>query len=947
MRFRLIYSRWAACVWPRLNPASFRRSRNAALAGVPAVASSQGPARAFSRAIGLAALLLFSNHGLLEAVPILKIIHGWPDQPEAQDALIRQLKGQGFGGVVCNVSFDQYLASEGKWKALVRAVTEAKQAGMTLWLYDERGYPSGNAGGIVLREHPAWEAEGLLVADQECQTGPVALTVPPGKLFLAAAFPWVNGSFDPAGRTNLEACLSDGKLRWTAPAGRWRVMAVTETKLYEGTHAEGNLAEKMPYVNLLRPEPTARFLEVTHQAYADRLDPNLGKYFEAAFTDEPSLMSLYLKPMPWRPLPWAPNLPVEFQKRRGYALDATVIPALISDMGARGQKQRYDFWLTVGELVSENYFGQIQQRCRQLRVPSGGHMLMEEGLTAQVALYGDFFRCARRFDAPGIDCLTSIPSEVPWQIAKFMSSVAELEGRALVMSETSDHSQVYRPAGDTRPKRVVTEGEIRGTCNRLLVNGVNRITSYYSFTGLEDEALRRINTWVDRCSEALTGGYEVADIGLVYPVESLWPKFIPARHWANASPEASRVESTYHTAAESLFNAQRDFVVLDSRALLDGKARRETLTHGKLAWRVVVLPGVDTLPVAAWENLGRFTRQGGVVIALGALPKNSETEFPSKRVLKLAREMFGATQNLPKVNRNAQGGAGIYLPAGSESMLPLVLQGVLEPAIKISGNRPPVRMTHRRIQNREVYFVINDNSKPWQGEIELPVQGKGERWNPAADARVALTGGQDHLELESYGGVFYYFDRLEPAKRLRLESGSLPNLKTQALPQSKMNMGKGEFVQAELAPDSARSNPDKPVWKAQGVLTKSKVDTFLFVSCRFDQPLDLSQADCLAFETWVPGDQKTGGQLLFILQAADGAEFLASSGRSLAVAGREESYLPWGQFQRAGWSKGGNSELDLSKITEIRVGWGGYYGTEGENIEFSFGLPRLGKIDRK
>ena len=37
-----------------------------------------------------------------------------------------------------------------------------------------------------------------------------------------------------------------------------------------------------------------------------------------------------------------------------------------------GAKTRYDFWLTVGELVSENYFGQIQDWCRQHHVRPAG-----------------------------------------------------------------------------------------------------------------------------------------------------------------------------------------------------------------------------------------------------------------------------------------------------------------------------------------------------------------------------------------------------------------------------------------------------------------------------------------------------------------------------------------------------------------------------------------------
>ena len=86
-------------------------------------------------------------------------------------SLIERLQGQGFGGVVCNVSFDQYLESDAKWQAFTRAVGEAKKAGMALWLYDERGYPSGNAGGLVLRDHPEWEARGLLVAGHGMRRG--------------------------------------------------------------------------------------------------------------------------------------------------------------------------------------------------------------------------------------------------------------------------------------------------------------------------------------------------------------------------------------------------------------------------------------------------------------------------------------------------------------------------------------------------------------------------------------------------------------------------------------------------------------------------------------------------------------------------------------------------------------------------------------------------------
>ncbi len=64
-----------------------------------------------------------------------------------------------------------------------------------------------------------------------------------------------------------------------------------------------------------------------------------------------------------------------------------------------------------------------------------------------------------------------------------------------------------------------------------------------------------------------------------------------------------------------------------------------SMTHGPLQWHVIVLPGVDTLPLAAWENLAQFVRAGGVVVALGALPANSESEFPSPQVLAFSRDL--------------------------------------------------------------------------------------------------------------------------------------------------------------------------------------------------------------------------------------------------------------------------------------------------------------------
>ncbi len=312
---------------------------------------------------------------------ILPIKHVLPLDTDGQNAYLDWLKERGFGGMTTNISFDQYLRNEDHWKALRRGVEEARKRGMSLWLYDEHGYPSGNAGGLTMEGHPEWEAKGLLISRTESHGGSVNLDCPPGTLMLATAFPWTNALLTLDAGVDLAKEVKDGKLLWTAPEGDWQVLVITENALYEGTHAAVSLADKLPYINLLMPEPTARFLELTHDAYADHFGEDLGKWFVSTFTDEPSLMSLYMRQQPWSVLPWSTNLPVEFEKRRGYPLDR-VLPLLVCGTGPETEKARHDFWRTVGDLVSENYFGQIQNWCHRHDVLSGGHLLMEEATLA-------------------------------------------------------------------------------------------------------------------------------------------------------------------------------------------------------------------------------------------------------------------------------------------------------------------------------------------------------------------------------------------------------------------------------------------------------------------------------------------------------------------------------------------------------------------------------------
>ena len=158
----------------------------------------------------------------------LQIVHGIPAQRATPEGM-RYYADLGLGGVVCNVDFREYLTSDEHWKTLVAGVESCAALGMVVWLYDEEGYPSGSAGGLVLQDNPAYEALELALD----RKGPDPLLVRPA---------------------------------------------------YEHTHASNNFHAARRYANLIDDRAVRCFVEKTHEAYWQRLQPHFGKTIRAAFT---------------------------------------------------------------------------------------------------------------------------------------------------------------------------------------------------------------------------------------------------------------------------------------------------------------------------------------------------------------------------------------------------------------------------------------------------------------------------------------------------------------------------------------------------------------------------------------------------------------------------------------------------------------------------------------
>jgi hypothetical protein len=123
-------------------------------------------------------------------------------------------------------------------------------------------------------------------------------------------------------------------------------------------------------------------------------------------------------------------------------------------------------------------------------------------------------------------------------------------------------------------------------------------------------------------------------------------------------------------------------------------------------------------------------------------------------------------------------------------------------------------------------------------------------------------------------------------------------------------------------------------------LTKGQVDTHQFMSFSYDQPLALGDSAGLMIDSSVPEGQRTPAELLVFIHTKDGGDHIASTGRYLNVPGPARAYVMFSQFKPFGGSKTTKGPMDLSQVAAIRVGWGGYFGAEGEKLVLTVNSPQ-------
>jgi hypothetical protein len=482
-------------------------------------------------------------------------------------------KERGLGGVVCDVDFQDYLRSEEHWKTLARAVESLAKLNMVVWIYDEKGYPSGAAGGLVLKQNPAYEATEL--------------------------------AFDAS-----------------------RADPFIVRRAYEHTHASNNFFAARRYINLIDDRAVRCFIANTHEAYFQRLGPYFGTTVQATFTDEPSLITIDLGSLkrkvvdPIDPtvqslpaVPWCYDLPQRFRDRCGREL-LPLRRSLFAGNSPPDRQVRRQFWSLIADLVAERYFGAIQTWCAAHHIASSGHTLWEEQLLHHVPLEGNALKVLGRMDVPGLDMLTSDPEQVVrdgWMTAALPASAAALHGRRRVMTEISDFSQTY---GGHAP---ATLPEMEATAAWQAAWGVTDFNLYYSPALHPVAKYRAYCDYVGRLNAVLKPAAMAPQVLLYYPIYDLWAEYLPVAEplqLRSQSRRAQQIVNSFTRLGQLLQQSQIAFMLTDHESLSAAVIRGDgKLAINGRAFDAIILPDGVELPMEAASVVEQFRRRQGAILA--------------------------------------------------------------------------------------------------------------------------------------------------------------------------------------------------------------------------------------------------------------------------------------------------------------------------------------------
>ena len=621
--------------------------------------------------------------------------------------------------------------SEPFWREVGVALDAARDAGMTLNFSDEFLWPSGQAWDYaslnrepsrVLQLHPEYRMRRLTC--RQIRSGESTVLDADAEVVVAARVD-ASGAIDKQTLTLLPAARIP---KWKAPAADWRLFVYTPIPSFE----------RGVRVDLLNPAAVKVFIDLVYGEFARRFPRHLGSTIKFFVSDHEGA---YGSPLPFTPALWE-----AFRKRHGYDL-RRFLP-LADQLTPQAAKIRRDYLDTIARLYAASFVQQITDWCTRHGVRHG-HSDIEESLRFQVMWTGDMFRLWRASSAVYVDALLDrARMPVDFQEAE---SVAHFEDRPFMVENQ----------GLTGYDSFWSMEKARLGTNMCLLWGVTRlIPHYFEYDPghiqyppswfLTQPLWRYFHHYADMARRGLfmnSAGRHNSPIAVYYPLESAFAAsdglfketgrsvFL----WHN---QMDQTQDYYSALQLELARQGWEYHILDSHYLRKAELFGSKLQLAGEQFRVLLLPPMTDIAPESADQIRRFARAGGVVIALGFQP-------PALEGINMRR--FPIHDHGPFMDR-LDYTVQIQVPEPVRADLAPVLEAiraVQPPVVEIlSGSRDHLFFSRRFTADAEWYWAVNDTSEPRQVKARFPFPGVFEKWDAETGARTTLAAQGSVLTLD-------------------------------------------------------------------------------------------------------------------------------------------------------------------------------------------------------
>src|SRR5579872_119738 len=401
---------------------------------------------------------------------------------------------------------------------------------------------------------------------------------------------------------------------------------------------------------------------------------------------------------------WTDDFLQHFHQRRGYDL-THYLPALIGDIGEKTDAVRHDWGQTLTELAGERYLTPIREWASR---------------------HGTRFR-SQTYGTPPVslssNALVDLPEGEGWQwrafsATRWASSASHLYGRPVTSSET--WTWLHSPAFRATPLDMKAEADLH------FLQGINQLIGhgwpyspaqasepgwrFYAAAVFNNHnpwwlAMPEITKYLQRVSFALRQGKPVNDIAIYLPTDDAWARFTAGHVTINGMMQSLLGPDLI----PAILDAGYDFDFIDDPAM----------GHAGIPYRVLILPGVERMPLATYQRIEAYLHKGGIVLA-------------TRRTPSLAPGLLDGSQTaqIQEFSRRLLKAPG-RIVADEKSELAERLHALLQPDVSSSPNAPEIGFLHRKLESADIYFLANTSNRPRKIQARFRVTGLApEWWNP-------------------------------------------------------------------------------------------------------------------------------------------------------------------------------------------------------------------------